>query len=253
MTKFRKKPVVIEAVQWIGKQSLNDVAAFLDNADVVFHNPYDENGYITIPTLEGVMQVSMGDWIIRGVKGELYPCKPDIFAATYESAEEQWGLLYREMSKGATISDDKQFRYSLHRTWEPTLQRLIFVMLNPSTADSMKDDPTIKKLIKFARGWGFGGIIVRNLFAFRATDPKELLTAADPVGPKNDMFLKTIYPRCVVAWGTNGTLLNRDKTVLKMLRKKGVELLCMGKSKDGHPLHPLFLKGDTQLVPYNGE
>ena len=89
MPKFRKKPVVIEAVRWTGKNSVDEVGEFLNGVeDVLFHNPYDKDGFITIPTLEGTMTVSPGDWIIRGVKGEYYPCKPDIFEATYEEVKD---------------------------------------------------------------------------------------------------------------------------------------------------------------------
>jgi len=87
MAKFRKKPVVIEAVRWTGKDSYDAVAAFLGGTAAVFCNPLDLGGTVKIPTLEGTMTAGPGDWIIRGVKGEFYPCKPDIFAATYEPAE----------------------------------------------------------------------------------------------------------------------------------------------------------------------
>lgn len=81
--RFRKKPVVIEAIQWRGEQDCEAVFAFLG-----YDHPADEGDHslIHIETLEGVMEASPGDWIIRGVKGEFYPCKPDIFAATYELA-----------------------------------------------------------------------------------------------------------------------------------------------------------------------
>ena len=85
--KYRKKPVVIEAVQWLGKKSYDEVGMFLHGACALFHNPLDEGGFITIETLEGTMTANYGDWIIKGVKGEFYPCKPDIFAATYEPVQ----------------------------------------------------------------------------------------------------------------------------------------------------------------------
>ena len=88
MPKFRKKPVVIEAVQWTGRASYDAVSAFVTrDDDVCFVNPLDPGGYVEIPTPEGTMKATAGDWIIRGVAGEIYPCKPDIFAATYEAVE----------------------------------------------------------------------------------------------------------------------------------------------------------------------
>lgn len=87
MAKFRKRPVVIEAVRWTGRDSYDAVAAFLDGADAVFCNPLDAGGSVKIPTLEGTMRADIGDWIIRGVRGEFYPCRDDIFRMTYEPVE----------------------------------------------------------------------------------------------------------------------------------------------------------------------
>src|SRR5262245_19133112 len=89
-------------------------------------------------------------------------------------------------TKEALISPCGLYRYWLTRTWDNSLRRVCWVMLNPSTADAEQDDPTIRRCVGFARSWGAGGIIVVNLFAFRASDPKALLRAADPVGPDND-------------------------------------------------------------------
>lgn len=122
-------------------------------------------------------------------------------------------------------------------------------MLNPSTADEQRNDPTIQRCIEFARIWQFGSVEVVNLFAYRATDMKELLKVNDPVGEENDLFIEQAIERCstiVVGWGTKGTLLGRDRQVMQLLTCKK-DLYCLGVTKDGHPRHPLYMKGDARL------
>lgn len=89
------------------------------------------------------------------------------------------------MEKTAIISEDEKYRYQLSRCWDETKPRILFIMLNPSTADANIDDPTIRRVISFAKSWGYGGVYVGNLFAFRSTDPKGLKQIADPVGENN--------------------------------------------------------------------
>jgi hypothetical protein len=144
------------------------------------------------------------------------------------------------------------YRYSLWRAWSASNPRIAFILLNPSTADEERNDPTIRRCIGFARAWKFGSVEVVNLFAHRATDARELLKVDDPVGDENDLFLIQAVERCstvVVGWGIRGTLLGRDSQVLSLLAGRK-DVFCLGITKDGQPRHPLYVKGDTILVPF---
>jgi hypothetical protein len=155
-------------------------------------------------------------------------------------------------SDTALLSACGTYRYELTRG--PLNRPAVFVMLNPSTADAAIDDPTIRRCRGFARAWGCGGLVVVNAFALRATNPAALRTHPDPVGPYNDTVLATLGIRehgpVVVAWGVHATLHDRDKRVLALLRGAGVEPMCLGVTKDGHPRHPLYVRGATTPVPY---
>lgn len=153
------------------------------------------------------------------------------------------------IESSAKMSECGAYRYVLERHWRPELGSVNFIMLNPSTADANQDDPTIRRCIGFARAWGYGGLIVTNLFALRATDPKEMKAHAEPVGPRNDFWLKTIAHNAtlmVAAWGAHGAHLGRADEVRSWLDS----LQCLGTTKGGFPRHPLYLKGDTQPEAY---
>lgn len=155
---------------------------------------------------------------------------------------------------GAAFSADRRFRYSLWRWWKGgNKQKCCFIMLNPSTADENVLDPTVTRCVGFAEDWGFSGIIVVNLFALRATDPKELYEfGVNPNGGiENNQAIgaAVMQSACVVcAWGVHGALWNRGEDVKAML--DGFELACLGTTKDGHPKHPLYLRRDTQRRPF---
>jgi hypothetical protein len=156
------------------------------------------------------------------------------------------------MTSGATISDCGIYRYKLWRTWDGTLPPVTFVMLNPSTADHERDDPTIRRCLDFARRWGCGSLRVVNLFALRSPDPAALRTAADAVGPEND---GTILEACgagltVAAWGAHPFAVRRVRRVLELLNGAGARLRCLGVTKEGHPRHPLYVKGDVTLIEF---
>ena len=126
---------------------------------------------------------------------------------------------------------------------------MAFVMLNPSTADAVKEDPTIRRCVGFARSWGYGSLSVVNLFAFRATDPSDLLSAVDAVGPEND---RHIVKECsqanltVLAWGNPPrSLTARASEVLAVLLESGIPAVCLGLTKQGMPRHPLYLAQAT--------
>ena len=121
----------------------------------------------------------------------------------------------------------------------------LFTMLNPSTADALKDDPTVAKCIRLARRWGFDGLQVRNIFAIRGTDPAVIKTAVDPVGPKNDAAIieAAADVRCgihVAAWGNHGSYGNRSLQVRRLLEELGKPVYCFSVSKQGEPEHPLY-------------
>ena len=157
----------------------------------------------------------------------------------------------------AIFSPCKKYRYVLTRVWNKDKPSLVWLMLNPSVADHIKNDRTVSKCIKFAKIWGYGGITVLNIFALRSTDPKQFYKADDPVGPKNTgyIFHHAANRRVVVAWGTHGKYLNRGLVILEKLKKwasfhEGMRVVCLGTTKDGFPKHPLFVKGDTEPIKW---
>lgn len=155
-----------------------------------------------------------------------------------------------DIERGAVLSDDEVYRYELHRCWDPRVPSVLWIMLNPSKADAEDDDPTIRRCIGFAKTWGYGGIVVCNLFAFRATKPEKLIGATDPIGPENDahLFEAARNRRVIAAWGTSVPTYwrHRPAAIAAQLRQAGVDLHHVGLTKDGHPRHPLYLRGDTQ-------
>lgn len=155
----------------------------------------------------------------------------------------------------AVISDDGAYRYVLNRRWNGYGPVMCWICLNPSTADATADDPSIRRMMGFARREGCGGICVLNLFALRATNPRQLASHRDPVGPDNDQWLRGLRADAVqvpvtVAWGANPMARRRAFRVLDLL--EGVPLWCLGTTADGSPKHPLYLRLNTKLVPYGG-
>lgn len=154
--------------------------------------------------------------------------------------------------RSAIISGDQKYRYVLSRSWAKG-KHCTFVMLNPSTADGQVDDATIRRCTGFARRFEFDGFHVVNLYVLRATNPKALQEAADPIGnPENDGFLVQYTSQGVViaAWGAHRFARERSRAVGDMLRAQGVRLFCLGLTKDGSPRHPLYLPADSCLVPF---
>lgn len=159
------------------------------------------------------------------------------------------------MEKQAVISECGKYRYQLSRVWDESKLKVMFIMLNPSTADASQDDPTIRRCINFAKSWGFGGLMVGNLFAYRATNPKELLNVLDPAGEENQKFLDEMFETCetiVCAWGNSkivSTIHKRDSGY-KPLGPSKDRLHYLELSNDGTPKHPLYLKGDLKPIQY---
>lgn len=155
-------------------------------------------------------------------------------------------------ASNALIDPTGQYRYWLTRHWDDLRRPVTWVMLNPSTADARADDATIRSCTRLSHPLG-GGLVVVNLFAWRATNPAELLDVDDPVGPDNDEHLLVrAYQgsRVIVGWGRPGTLLGRGERVTRLLRRAGFELWCYGTTQNGQPKHPLYLRTDSELVPY---
>lgn len=154
----------------------------------------------------------------------------------------------------AKLSDDGLYRYSLAHVWDLELPALGWIMLNPSTADATQDDATIRVVSWWTRKMGFGSFLVGNLFAYRATNPDELFTTVDPVGPENNIYINwlvQICPTVMLAWGASRRPGNREFLVLdKLLDDPNPgKFLCLGKTKDGSPRHPLYVKRTTMLQP----
>jgi hypothetical protein len=149
----------------------------------------------------------------------------------------------------AVYSDCDLYRYSLTRVWDADAPKVMFIMLNPSKATEVQNDPTIERCERRARVLGYGGFRAMNLFAWRETDTAKLRKAANPIGPDNDRLLVEALSwadTIVAGWGVHGEHLNRGPEVADLLRGAGAELHCLGVTKAGHPRHPLYVAYATQ-------
>lgn len=152
----------------------------------------------------------------------------------------------------ATYSACLRYRYALTRTWDPERPRLLYVMLNPSTATEAASDPTIARCERRADRLGYGAFRAVNLFALRETDPDRLKRAASPEGPDNDDQIAAAADWAddlLVAWGVHGAHRGRNSAVLSRLAASGKPLMTLGLTRDGHPRHPLYVGYGTQPVP----
>ncbi len=145
----------------------------------------------------------------------------------------------------------------MRRSWHYFLNAggaVLFIGLNPSTADAFSDDPTIRRCVGFTKSLNYNKFYMANLFAFRATDPAAMKQAADPVGPRNDEFLLSMAEESeiiIACWGNHGKYMDRDKAVLELL--KGYDIHALNINKDGSPAHPLYLKGDSKLQRFQAK
>ena len=149
----------------------------------------------------------------------------------------------------AKFSKDRIYRYALWRIWDDRMPKLLFVGLNPSTADERNDDPTMRRCIRFSKDLGYGGFIMGNIFAYRSTDPKKLKTIKDPIGLRNNYWLKKLHKEAgmtIAAWGTHGKYLNRGEEVSELLDN----LYCLRITKEGFPSHPLYLPSSLKPIKY---
>lgn len=156
--------------------------------------------------------------------------------------------------RSATISEDGKYRYDLSRWWTEPERLALWVMLNPSTADASVDDPTIRRCIAFTRAWGLDGLVVVNQFSLRATDPDVLRHTEEPLETFEGREIKRGWmssPRVdirIAAWGAG--IEKVDQRRYNMRFGNAYRLHCLGTTKAGHPRHPLYVKGDTQLQLY---
>lgn len=151
-------------------------------------------------------------------------------------------------SSGAEFSPDRVHRYTLWRIWN-TKPQVMFVCLNPSTADETVNDATVERCVQFAYEWDFGGVVVCNVFALRSTNPRQLYLHENPIGSDNDRWIKLERSKtslCVAAWGNHAKLLNRGRDVYEMVGP----CMCFGVNKTGEPVHPLYLPRDAKLEVY---
>lgn len=167
-------------------------------------------------------------------------------------------MITRDHLKGdarsrAVYSPCQRYRYTLTRIWDTDGPRALFVMLNPSTATEVQNDPTVERCERRARALGFGAFRVCNIFAWRATDPRVMRAQPDPVGPDNDTTIldgARWADRVVCAWGTHGAHMDRGPGVERLLRGAGVDLYHLGLSQAGHPKHPLYIGYAQPLQPW---
>jgi hypothetical protein len=158
-----------------------------------------------------------------------------------------WGLATAVFSAG------RLHRYHLSRVWAAEKPRVNFLMLNPSTADALKLDPTVTRCANFARSWGYGQLAVTNCFALRSTDPAGLRQVEDPVGVGNDAAIVAAAlaaDRVVGAWGVHAVYRDREAQVRRLLADAGVAVHMLQMTKHGHPAHPLYVRGTTTPQPW---
>lgn len=155
-----------------------------------------------------------------------------------------------QFARKTVFSGDRVYRYTLWRSWgDPNCPFAMFVGLNPSTADETHDDPTVRRCIRFAKDWAYGAMCMTNIFAFRATYPKDVRIEGNPIGPNNDQWLIKCASRArivIACWGTHGSYLNRGRSVLRILPP----MSCLGITKEGYPRHPLYIRASMKPVPF---
>jgi len=153
---------------------------------------------------------------------------------------------YLELSaSGAEFSPCGSYRYALWRVWQPDSPLLLFIGLNPSTADAANDDPTIRRCRDFASRWGFGGLLMANLFGYRATQPADLFASLNPTGPDNQRWLIALSRRAdkvIAAWGNDG----QRRMPVSSLSGISKPLYCLRQNLTGAPAHPLYVAASTR-------
>lgn len=157
------------------------------------------------------------------------------------------------IKRSAEFDETRQYRYWLQRHWSDNQPAIALIMLNPSRADHQQDDPTLRRCIRLAQQWQYGSLVVVNLFAYCTASPKILRTVSDPIGSANDRYLLRACKSAqhiLLAWGNNGTWLDRDRAVLKLLETDRDRCYCLGKNLTGQPRHPLYVPRSARPYPW---
>jgi hypothetical protein len=160
------------------------------------------------------------------------------------------------MIREARLSEDRRYRYTLTRRWGTVEGGVTWIMCNPSTADAEVDDPTIRRCMTFTQRFGFEAMVVVNCFAYRATDPAELVEVGADIaqGPYNGGWVREACEQgklIVAAWGAlKHPLGGAAKEIAKVITGAGHRLKCLGKTKDGSPRHPLYVRADAPLIDW---
>ena len=153
------------------------------------------------------------------------------------------------MQKSAIISDCKTYRYELRRIWDSSRALVLFICLNPSTADHELEDRTSIVCVNYAKRWGYGGLIIVNLFAYRSTDISKLYLVNDPIGPENDLHIMRLCDEAaeiICAWGSDVGYRDRGTKVMSYLKNPK----CLVKLKSGRPGHPLYKSKALNPIPF---
>lgn len=159
-----------------------------------------------------------------------------------------------QIDRTAIISECGKYRYLLRRVWNDNLTRALFVMLNPSTADGKIDDPTIRACTRWCTTNGFGSFEVVNLFAIRSTQPEGIYQVRDPIGPQNEAMVDRAVKRAdvvICAWGAHLVARDHAPSMVARIRKEKAKVYCLGLTKIGAPLHPLYVANNQPLIEYN--
>jgi hypothetical protein len=151
------------------------------------------------------------------------------------------------MKSSAEFSPCRKYRFTLWRTWDETKPYAMFIGLNPSTADETQNDPTVTRCINYAKSWGYGGLCMTNIFAYRATQPEDMMSEKKPIGDENDASILNSAKEAgvvVAAWGNDGSYMGRSKQVKKLVQN----LHCINMNASGEPTHPLYQKADLKPI-----
>jgi len=156
----------------------------------------------------------------------------------------------------AVFSPCRKWRYHLKQVWDDTKPNLLWMMLNPSTADETQNDPTVERCEQRARQWGYGGVEVYNIFAYRATDPSDMKAQAEPIGPDNDKWAaefakQSQHTLAILGWGEHGKHRDRGAEVLKIIQSHQGQVQVLKVNKSGHPKHPLYIGYKQKPQPFN--
>ncbi len=160
----------------------------------------------------------------------------------------QQTLTFDILKTGATFSPCRRYRYELYRIWDDQKPLIMFIGLNPSTANEFEPDNTIKRVVAMARGWGYGGVYMMNLFCFVTAYPDELDVSKEDIA-LNDQWLRTTEALCdtvVFAWGAFKQTDGRAESVIRMFPNA----MALHINKNGSPKHPLYCRSDSCLIKY---